>query len=98
MANISTSPTDAILECLTKAAEAAYGLDAAVSQDLRAMLRIAASEAGRLGKASRVKPAKAAKPAAKAKKSPAKAIAPKAAPKQPKGRRKASTANGAAAH
>lgn len=100
MAKLSASPIDMILECLAKAKEAAQGLDAAASEELCAMLRIATSEAGRLAMAVSAKPAKAAKPAAKAKKSSAKAIAPveaKAAPKQPKSRRKGAL-NGVAAH
>lgn len=101
MTNLSTSPISIILECLANATEAARRLDAAASEELRAMLRIAASEAGRVAKVKRAAPAKAAKPAAKAKKNPAKAIVAsevKAAPKQPRSRRKAMTVNGAAGH
>jgi hypothetical protein len=101
MTNLSTSPISMVLECLANAMEAAQRLDAAASEELRAMLRIASSEAGRLAKAKRATPAKAAKPAAKAKKSPAKAIVAsevKAAPKQPRSRRKAITVNGVAGH
>jgi len=100
MTNLSPSPIDSIAQCLTKAAEAVQGLDAAASEDLRALLRIAAYEAARLGKA-RPKPAAAAKPAAKSAKKPVKAarsIEAKASPKQPKSRRKAGPANGVAAH
>lgn len=103
MANVSPSPIDSITQCLAKAAEAARSLDSAASEDLRALLRIAACEAGRLGKA-KPKLAAAAKPAAKAAAKPAKKpkatspIEAKASPKQPKIRRKAGLANGVAAH
>ncbi len=100
MANLSPSPIDSIAQCLAKAAEAAQGLDSPASEDLRALLRIAACEAGRLGKAKR-KPAADAKPAAKPAKKPVKAarsIEVKGSPKQPKSRRKAGPANGVAAH
>jgi len=98
MANLS--PIDSIAQYVAKAAETAEGLDPAASEDLRALLRIAAREASRLAKASR-KPAAAAKQAAKPAKKPgkaARAVAVDASPKQPKSRRKAVLANGAAAH
>ena len=99
MANVSPSPIDSITQCLAKAAEAAHGLDAAASEDLRALLRIAACEAGRLRK-TKAKPAAAAKPAAKPAKKPVKArpIEANASSKQPKSSRKAGPANGIAAH
>ncbi len=99
MGSLSPSPIDSIAQYLAKAAEAAQGLDPAASENLRALLHIAACEAGRLGKAKR-KPAAAAKPAAKSAKKPVKAapsIEAKASPKQSKSR-KASSANGVAAH
>ncbi len=99
MPNLSPSPIDSIAQCLAKASKAAQGLDSAASEDLRALLRIAACEAGRLGKAKR-QPAAAAKTAAKTAKKPVKAAPPtevKASPKQPKSR-KAAPANGVAAH
>ncbi|MGO9362152.1 MAG: hypothetical protein ACLP02_01655 [Rhodomicrobium sp.] len=99
MSNLSPSPIDSIAECLAKAAQAAQGLDSAESENLRALLHIAACEASRLGKAKR-KPAASAKPAAKSAKKPVKAapaIEAKASPKRPKNR-KAAAANGAAAH
>ncbi len=98
MANLS--PIDSITKSVAKAAAAAQALDSAASEDLRALLRIAACEAGRLAKSSR-KSAAAAKPAAKpAKKAvkAARAVKVEASGKQLKGRRKAAPANGAAAH
>ena len=56
----STVAINTIAHCLANAIDAAAGLDASVSEDLRALLRIAASEAGRVRKANR-KAAAAAK-------------------------------------
>ncbi len=103
MANLSpaTLAINSIAQCLAAAAEAARGLDLAASQDLRSMLHIAACEAERVRKAAR-KASAPKKPAAKASKKSTKAeraMAPAAAPKQAKSRRKAAVAvNGAAAH
>ena len=55
MANLSPSTVaiDTIAHCLANAIDAAAGLDASVSEDLRALLRIAASEARRVRNADR---------------------------------------------
>jgi len=96
-----TQAIDSIAQCLATAAEAARGLDLAMSQDLRSMLHICACEAGRVRKASR-KAAAPKKRAAKAGKKSAKGeavIAAKQVQQRSKGaRRSASAANGAAAH
>jgi hypothetical protein len=111
MATMSNSSIETIVQCLTKAVEAARNLDASRAQNLCFALNIANSEAGRVAKsmkktASSKKPAavSAAAPAKQAKK-PAKS-APRAivVAKQPKSqsqgqsRRKNQTLNGAVAH
>ena len=100
MASVSNSAIESIVQYLTKAAEAAKGLDAH-SQNLCFALGIACSEAGRVAKIMRKAPAE--KKAAKSAKKPAKAAAPRIAAtpaKQSKSqsRRKPATLNGAVAH
>jgi len=62
MAHLSPSAAaiNAIAHCLANALDASTGLDARMSEDLRAMLRIAAGEVDRVRKANR-KAATAAK-------------------------------------
>jgi hypothetical protein len=101
MANISPAAyaIDSIAQCLATACEAARRLDSSVSNDLRSLLHIAGCEAERVRKAAR-KARASKKPASKSGKSPAKrerTVMAKMAPRQVKGRRRAS-ANGAAAY
>jgi hypothetical protein len=101
MANMSptTAAIASIAQHLAQACEAARGLDAMASQDLRSLLRIAGCEAERVRKSSR-KAAASKKPAVKAAKQPAKrgrAVMAKATMQQQgKGRRRATTVNGMA--
>ena len=100
----STVAINTIAHSLANALNAASGLDATVSDDLCALLRLAAGEVDRVRKASR-KAASAAKRAAKKSENKAEKKSPKragktdamAAPKQ-KGRRKAETVNAVLAH
>ncbi len=104
MANLSpvNSAMDTIVLSLQTASEAAGALDLQISENLRSLLRLAASEAERVRKPAR-KPAAPKKAAAKAGKKRAKsesaAEANAAAPKQPKrGRKAAAMVNGSATH
>jgi hypothetical protein len=101
MANLSPSTVaiNSIAQCVANAAEAARSLDAAVSQDIRSLLHLAACEAERVRKMNR-KAAAAAKLAPKQAEKKAKAVRPqnvavKVVPQQ-RSRRKAATLNGAA--
>jgi hypothetical protein len=114
MASMSNSSIDTIVQCLTKAVEAARCLDASRAQNLCFALNIANSEAGRVAKSMKKTPAAAKKPVQQGKqpekvaKQPAKSAKPAVraivAPKQPKSpvqgqsRRKHQTLNGAVAH
>lgn len=107
---MSNSSIETIVQCLTKAVEAARCLDASRSQNLCFALNIANSEAGRVARGMKkssaaTKPAKQAKEAkkaektAKTEKSAARTIvAPKQSKSQGQGRRKNQTLNGAVAH
>jgi hypothetical protein len=107
MANLSptTVAINTIAHNLANAAEAMKGLDPAMSQDLRALLNIAAGEIARVRKAARKAAAAAKRSEGEAKKSDKNAASaskkapvvegPAPAPK-PKTRRKA--ANGMTAH
>lgn len=109
MANLSptTVAINTIAHNLANAAEAVKGLDTALSEDLRALLNIAAGEIARVRKEARKAAAAAKRSEGSAKKSgkkiaaaakkapPVEAPAPAPAPK-PKTRRKA--ANGMTAH
>jgi hypothetical protein len=101
MASMSNSTIESIVQHLTKAAEAAKGLDAR-SQNLCFALNIACSEAGRVAKAMRKAPAaKKTEKAAKKPEKSARAATPakqSKTPSQSQGRRKAATLNGAVAH
>jgi hypothetical protein len=94
----STAAINSIAQCVANAAEAARSLDAAVSQDIRSLLHLAACEAERVRKMSR-KTAAAPKLAPKQAEKKAKAARPqtvavKVIPQQ-KSRRKVATLNGA---
>jgi hypothetical protein len=109
MASMSNSSIETIVQCLTKAVEAARNLDSSRSQNLCFALNIANSEAGRVARsmkktASAKKPAAAvaAAPAKQAKK-PAKSaprtiVVAKQSKSQGQSRRKNQTLNGAVAH
>jgi N-acyl-D-aspartate/D-glutamate deacylase len=110
----TSSGIEIIVQSLSKAVEAARGLDSNLSQNLCFALNIASSEAGRVAKSVRKASAsqKIAKtaPAARAAKTAGAAKTAKKAGKpvraamsakqqqQPKSRRRASTLNGAVAH
>jgi hypothetical protein len=111
MANMSSSGIEMIVQCLGKAVEAAQGLETQQSQNLRFVLNIANTEAGRVAKSLRKSsmtqkaakaPAKTAKAPAKAAKAPAKttraAISSQQQQQQSKLRRKSRIINGALAH
>lgn len=101
----TTVAINTIAHCLANAMNASAGLDAAISEDLRALLRLAAGEADRVRKASR-KAASAAKRATN--KSESKSVkkassksagkADVAAVSKPKARRKVELVNGLVAH
>ena len=108
MANLSPSSAaiNTIAHCLANALDASAGLDTAVSDDLRALLRIAVGEADRVRKANR-KATAAAKRAeggssgkqTKSKRARARETEAQAKPAKPKSRsRKAEAANGLVAH
>jgi hypothetical protein len=97
MASMSNSSIDTIVQCLTKAVEAARGLDSSRSQNLCFALNIANSEAGRVAKSMKKTSAAAKKPVQQQAKQPEKAAKPAkstksvkpaarviVAPKQPK--------------
>ncbi len=103
-----------IVQCLGKAVEAAKGLESMQSQNLRFVLNIASTEAGRVARSIRKsstarKPASSAKTAAKSARTPAKSaparsrtISAKPQQKQQskssQSRRGSRTINGALAH
>jgi hypothetical protein len=76
MANMSSSGIDTIVQCLGKAVEAARGLESTQCQNLRFVLGIASTEAGRVAKSMR-KSSTAQKTASSARiaRTPAKAAA-----------------------
>ena len=105
MANMSSSGIESVIQCLSKAVEAARCLDSNLSQNLCFALNIANSEAGRVAKSMRktstqqktaktAMTARTAKPAAKSTRT---AISAKPQP-QSKSRSKPRTLNGAVAH
>jgi hypothetical protein len=107
MANLSPSTVaiNTIAHCLANAMEASSGLDATMSEDLRALLRIATTEVDRVRKSNR-KAASAAKRAhggssgkkSKSKQASAKTEAP-VKPAKPKSRsRKVEAINGVVTH
>lgn len=101
----TTVAINTIAHCLANAMNAASGLDAAMSEDLRVLLRIAAGEVDRVRKANRKAASVAKRAAGKSERKSEKKASPKragksdvmAAPKQ-KGRRKAEAVNGVVAH
>jgi hypothetical protein len=108
MANLSPSTVaiNTIAHCLANALDASSGLDASMSADLRALLRVASGEIDRVRKANR-KAAAAAKRAPvvqsgkKAKSKRARAEETEAQPKPAKSKsrsRKAQAANGLVTH
>jgi hypothetical protein len=106
MPNLSpaTIAINTIAHSLANAVSAASEFDAAVSQDLRSLLHLAACEVDRVRKANRKAASAAKRAGGKSQKSEKKATpkraraveAPVAA--KPRGRRKASTVNGVTAH
>jgi hypothetical protein len=108
MANLSpsTAAINTIAHCLANALDASAGLDTTVSDDLRALLRIAVGEVDRVRKANR-KATTAAKRAnggssgkkTKSKRARAEETEPQAKPAKPKSRsRKAEAANNLVTH
>ena len=107
MANLSPSTVaiNTIAHCLANALDASAGLDLVISEDLRALLRLTATEIDRVRKTNR-KAAAAAKRAAgqcgkKTKSKRARVEVPEAQPKAAKSKsrsRKAEAANGVLAH
>jgi hypothetical protein len=102
----STAAINTIAHCLANALDASAGLDTTVSDDLRALLRIAVGEIDRVRKANR-KATTAAKRAnggssgkkTKSKRARAEETEAQAQPAKPKSRsRKAEAANGLATH
>jgi hypothetical protein len=110
MANMSTSGIETIVQCLSKAVEAARGLESSQCQNLRFVLGIANTEAGRVAKSMRKssmkqKTASAARIAKTPAKTPAKTTRGAAASTKPqqqqqqsKLRRTSRTLNGVLAH
>ena len=86
MAHLSPSAAaiNAIAHCLANALDASTGLDAQISEDLRAMLRIAAGEVDRVRKANR----KAATAAKRASGEPEKKSRKRARPEETEAQRK----------
>lgn len=108
MANLSPSTVaiNTIAHCLANALDASAGLDMTVSDDLRALLRVAAGEVDRVRKANR-KATTAAKRAnggssakkTKSKRARAEETEVQAKPAKPKNRsRKAEASNGLVTH
>jgi len=107
MANLSPSTVaiNTVAHCIANALDASAGLDAVISEDLRALLRIAATEVDRVRKTNR-KASLATKRSAdqsgkksKTKRAPVEETVAQLKPAKAKGRgRKAQTANGIVAH
>ena len=101
----STVAINTVAHCLANALDASTGLDSAISQDIRGLLRIASGEIDRVRKANR-KAQTAARRAAqqfekksKSKRAPVEQIQAQPKLAKPKGRvRKAEAANGVGAH
>jgi hypothetical protein len=108
MANLSPSTVaiNTIAHCLANALDASSGLDASMSADLRALLRVASGEIDRVRKSNRkaaaaAKRAPAAQSGKKAKSKRARAEETEAQPKPAKSKsrsRKAQAANGLVTH